>query len=120
MSASRPGTPLPWHIVPYGDGDSPVICSDKAGEWRICFMATPGGSPSSWRAIQANARYILHTANTYPKAEALAEALRELESAESDYRFAHAYGGDNTAAWDVMRRAGDKARAALADWEAAQ
>lgn len=48
----------PWRVVPYGDGDSLVICSDEGGEWRICFMATHGGTASVWRAIQANARLI--------------------------------------------------------------
>lgn len=51
-------TPGPWHVVPYGDGDSLVICSDQGGEWRICFMATHGGTESVWQAIQANARVI--------------------------------------------------------------
>lgn len=51
-------TPGPWHVVPYGDGDSLVVCSDEGGEWRICFMATHGGTTSVWEAIQANARLI--------------------------------------------------------------
>lgn len=25
-------TPGPWHVVPYGDGDSLVICADEAGK----------------------------------------------------------------------------------------
>ena len=51
-------TPGPWTVVPYGDGDSLVICSDEGGEWRICFMATHGGTETVWRSIQANARLI--------------------------------------------------------------
>jgi hypothetical protein len=46
----------PWVIVPYGDGDSLVIHSDDAN--RVCFMATHGGSRSSWERIQANAALI--------------------------------------------------------------
>lgn len=56
MSAQH--TPGPWFVVPYGDGDSLVVCSDKGGEWRICFMATHGGTESVWQAIQANAALI--------------------------------------------------------------
>lgn len=57
-------TPGPWHVVPYGDGDSLVVCSDEGGEWRICFMATHGGTESVWDAIQANARLIAAAPNT--------------------------------------------------------
>lgn len=59
-AASTPNafTTGPWFVVPYGDGDNLVICSDQGGEWRICFMATHGGTDSVWRRIQANARLI--------------------------------------------------------------
>jgi hypothetical protein len=103
-------TPGPWFVVPYGDGDSLVICPDQGGEWRICFMATHGGTPSVWQAIQANARLIA-------AAPELVEALSELSDAEASYRKAHdLYGGGDIRtgrAWDRLRRAGDKARAAL-------
>ena len=56
-------TPGHWHVVPYGDGDSLVICSDEAGNLRIAFMATPGCRDdlkrrASWKRIKANARLI--------------------------------------------------------------
>lgn len=50
------GTPGPWRIVCYGDGDSLVI-HDARGDWRVCFMATPGFSLQMDR-IEANARLI--------------------------------------------------------------
>lgn len=48
----------PWHVVPYGDGDSLVICSDEAGDWRIAFMATMIGPEEIDGPIRANARLI--------------------------------------------------------------
>lgn len=59
MSAAQ-HTPGPWHVVRYGDGDSLVICTDKAGNQRIAFMAVPGARLQadrrrSWKQIQANA-----------------------------------------------------------------
>jgi hypothetical protein len=45
-----------WSIVPYGDGDSFVI--HEAGDWRVCFMATPGDSPGAMERIKANAAHI--------------------------------------------------------------
>lgn len=64
-------TPGPWFVVPYGDGDSLVICSDAGGEWRICFMATHGGTASVWDAIQANAQLI----STAPDLLAVVEGM---------------------------------------------
>lgn len=55
MSAAT-HTPGPWEVVPYGDGDSLVI-HDARGDWRVCFMATPGES-GDMRGIRANARLI--------------------------------------------------------------
>ena len=63
----------PWHVVEYGDGDQLVICSDVAGNWRICFMATHGGSRSSWEKIQAEAALISAAPDLY---EALADLCR--------------------------------------------
>lgn len=58
MTSESKHTPGPWHIVPYGDGDQKVICSDKAGNWRIAFMATSSGSLEELAEIRANARLI--------------------------------------------------------------
>lgn len=63
-------TPGPWSVEQYGDGDSLVI--HAGGEWRICFMATPGDSPGAMRRIEANARLIA-------AAPALLEALQAQE-----------------------------------------
>ncbi len=48
----------PWHIVPYGDGNSLVICTEPDGNWRICFLATPGDSSGAWATIKSDARLI--------------------------------------------------------------
>lgn len=49
-------TPGPWSVVPYGDGDSLAV-HDARGDWRVCFMATPGDS-GDMAGIEANARLI--------------------------------------------------------------
>ncbi len=50
---------------------------------------------------------------------AVREALKELADAESAYRLAHDVHGDGSPkagrAWDLLRRAGDHARQALAE-----
>lgn len=61
----------PWHVVQYGDGDSLVICSDVDGNWRICFMATHGGSQSSRKRIQAEADLIAAAPDLYAALEAI-------------------------------------------------
>jgi len=63
-------TPGPWFVVPYGDHSDYVVCSDTKGDFRICFMATPG-TQSTWHGIFANARLIA----TAPQ---LLEALENL------------------------------------------
>ena len=51
------------------------------------------------------------------RTNALFDALDGLQKAEAEYRFAHdRFGGghsDTGRAWDLMRRAGDRARALL-------
>jgi hypothetical protein len=51
-------TPGPWHVVPYGDGNALVICTEPDGNWRICFLATPGDSYGAWKTIKADAHLI--------------------------------------------------------------
>lgn len=51
-------TPGPWHVVPYGDGNALVICTEPDGDWRICFLATPGDSSGAWETIKSDARLI--------------------------------------------------------------
>ncbi|WIW89324.1 hypothetical protein K3M67_04940 [Sphingobium sp. V4] len=67
-------TPGPWEVVKYGDGDSLVI-HDARGDWRVCFMATPG-SNGDMSSIKANADFI---AMSRTHIEAL---LDRLEAAE--------------------------------------
>lgn len=74
-------TPGPWHVVPYGDGDSLVVCSDTDGEWRICFMATHGGTESVWDAIQANARLIAAAPDLFEAGTEL-QAARKAQNAD--------------------------------------
>ena len=71
----KPGyTKGPWRVVPYGDGNSLVICTEPDGNWRICFLATPGDSSGAWETIKADARLIA-------AAPELVEALRNLINA---------------------------------------
>lgn len=118
-------TPGPWKIVSYGDGDSLVIC-EQDDTFRICFMATPGGSPASWAKIKANAALIAEAPDLLTgierllkREEALREALDDLQQAEAEYRLMHDRHGDGAMAagraWDRMRRCGDKARTTLAE-----
>ncbi|WP_288016473.1 hypothetical protein [Microcystis phage Mae-JY04] len=63
MSAAAQHTPGPWFVVPYGDGDSLVICRDKAGDKRVAFLATPGcrdygERKKTWKRIKADAQLI--------------------------------------------------------------
>lgn len=62
-------TPGPWHVVPYGDGGSLVICSDEAGDWRIAFMATPSGYKAERDEIKANAHLIASAPEMYEALE---------------------------------------------------
>ena len=66
MSAPQPGTPLPWQIA---TGSAEYICGE--GLWIASTMGVKG--PDG----EANAAYIVHACNNYPKAQALADALRE-------------------------------------------
>lgn len=58
-------SPRPWRIVRYGDGDSLVI-HDARGDWRVCFMATPGDSAGALAQIEANAKLIVSAVNARP------------------------------------------------------
>lgn len=66
----------PWVVVPYGDGDSLVVCSDEEGNWRIAFMATTAGSREERIEIRANARLIAAAPDLL---EALEDLLSSLE-----------------------------------------
>jgi len=72
-------TPGPWVVVPYGDGNALVICTESDGNWRICFLATPGDSYGAWETIKADARLIAASPTMY---EALAEINRQCEIAD--------------------------------------
>lgn len=77
MSDAPKWTGSPWHVVPYGDGDSLVICSDVKGDWRIAFMATHGGSLSSWEKIQADAELIAAAPDLYEALDQLLDDMGE-------------------------------------------
>lgn len=79
MKEATKHTPGPWEIVRYGDGDSLVICTAPDGNWRICFMATPGASSGAMKKIEADAHLI-------SSAPDLAEALEPFSRALDDFR----------------------------------
>ncbi len=83
MSAPQPGTPLPWEhreqmrmpgifSNPGGSFIAPVGAEDPFGNDAIARAYTADGLNER----QANAAYIVHAANNFPKAQALADALR--------------------------------------------
>lgn len=80
-------TRSPWHVVEYGDGDQLVVCSDVDGNWRICFMATHGGSRASWGKIQAEANLIAAAPDLY---QALAGLLHQEEHGDNALDFTDA------------------------------
>lgn len=73
------------------------------------------------KSLAGNTAFIVNHMQCFivpaPKPDPLADALLELADAEKNYRWLHdTQGGghiDTGRAWDKMRRAGDKARAAL-------
>lgn len=69
----------PWHIVPYGDGNSLVICTEPDGNWRICFLATPGDSSGAWDTIKSDARLIAAAPEMFEALVAAAHALRSYQ-----------------------------------------
>lgn len=84
MSAAQ-FTPGPWKIVSYGDGDNLVIC-EQDDTWRICFMATPGGSPGAMAKIEANARLIAAAPELYEAlALFVAEYVELVESGDAGF-----------------------------------
>lgn len=86
----------PWHVVPYGDGDSLVICSDEAGDWRIAFMATMIGPEEIDGPIRANARLISAAPDMY---EALKLCVAVIENGADDL-------GAKQAAIAALKKAG--------------
>lgn len=83
-------TPGPWRIVPYGDGDALVI-HDARGDWRVCFMATPG-STGCMEGIEANARLIAAAPDLLEACKAAEDfcAACPGEAANAIYRQLHA------------------------------
>lgn len=73
--------PRPWRIVRYGDGDSLVI-HDARGDFRVCFMATPGDSAASWETIKANARLIVSAVNALATSTAPSEPTQPQDVGE--------------------------------------
>jgi hypothetical protein len=71
-------SPRPWRVVPYGDGDSLVI-HDARGDFRVCFMATPGSSPDALERIEANAELIVHSVNVMSRTVAVSRGDLDAE-----------------------------------------
>lgn len=73
-------TPGNWIVVPYGDGDQLVICSDDEN-WRIAFMATPGRSPGAMEKIKADANLLAASKDLYACLAACDAAIRDIKKA---------------------------------------
>ena len=102
MSAPQPGTPLPWRTeidnVFAGPDNNSTYVADCA----------PMGGPVEGRPEQvANAAYIVHACNNYPKAQAMADALRLVRNNNRnsvtglDARKAWQDANDAITAWDA-------------------
>lgn len=81
------------------------------------WMASGDHGPDQWHRDFAAAIDARAAQQGAPASDVLREALDDLQSAEAAYRKAHDLHGDADRyvgrMWDLMRRAGDKARAAL-------
>lgn len=108
-------TPTPWHA------------SDRGIGWEVHFGAEPregcwsGGSECRGTndghrgtMSEANAAHIVRCVNAF---DALLAVLEGLSVAELSYRRCHDVHGDGSEragyAWDQLRQAGDRARAAI-------
>ena len=106
MSAPQPGTPLPWAMCETAPND----------QWRegITFYGVPQGirigDLSRLRLPEDRAKdgaYLIHAANNFPKAQALADALRDVLA------WFYRIEGKDPQSHTALGRAA----AALADWE---
>lgn len=77
-------TPGNWIVVPYGDGDQLVICSDDEN-WRIAFMATPGGSPGAMEKIRADANLLAASKDLYEALDRADWLLRAICGQDGNY-----------------------------------
>jgi hypothetical protein len=83
MKEATKHTSGPWHIIPYGDGDSLVICSDEAGDQRVAFMAT-GITRQSKARIKADAHLIASAPDLVDALEPFSRALDDFRSYLTD------------------------------------
>ena len=117
MTVELLACPSPWCEAAERVGDySPAFRLSHFGNYRVictsCILEGPA-RPTKEEAIAAW--------NTRPSLEGVAglvEALTSLQRAETTYRRTHDLHGDadmrTGRAWDAMRRASDRAKAALA------
>jgi hypothetical protein len=86
--------------------------------WTVARCNAAEGSEETIVAVMNATPFLLDTIQSLQaEVSALREGLRNIESAEKDYRWMHdTLGGGNAKtgrAWDLMRRYGDRARALL-------
>ena len=119
MSAPQPGTPLPWNLNP---GDEIKI---MAVHLQIARTDCGGLSGIRFSDAEANAAYIVHAANNFPKAQALADALRDALRSMEYWAGCDEGCTADAASSEIMGSGGawpsdayDKATAALAAWDA--
>lgn len=110
-----------WHVVEYGDEQSPGICVHSGDAWRVCFMATIQNQ-KDFDQQMAKAQHIA-TFNPATVLELIAEVERlraNAEKMEKLYRGLSVERGDLQTEFIEMRSERDALKAQVAeerDWQ---
>jgi hypothetical protein len=110
VSRHEPGTIITSMVQGYRFAQS----EDEARGMAVAFTtaAKPGFGIDQVLVLRVGDEHVAHA-----RPEGLREALDDLQQAEFEYRLMHDRHGEGASAtgraWDLMKRAGDKARAAL-------
>ena len=107
MIAPQPGTPLPWTLADHSEYDHPYVQIFGNGDDSVTYRYNPA------KVQVSDFAYIVHAANNFPKAQALADALRALR----DFGCPVCSGDCGSANPPVTNCPMAAASAALTDWE---
>jgi hypothetical protein len=75
MNAPQPGTPLPWKVIPTPLAEIRIGYNVK-GNW-LASVWSDETDEALIAEAKADAAYIVHACNNFPKAQTLADALRD-------------------------------------------